>query len=404
MSGKQLIPLLRNADEHYRYKMPNIAARTQSSGNGIKTLFLNADKISQAIGRPIESLSQWLSTSIGVSTKLMDKRQILLNGTHDHKILLEKLYEFIDTFVLCPVCHNPETRFVKENKDLHLLCSSCGNNSKININKNNERLIKWFFSNLESQNNSIAIGPSSKSKSGASQHRSGKPSADTKPDTKNENDDSKIDVQELEGILATLGGVPKDPSSQEMDSFFLKMKQMLQADPEKVTDTAIYNELQDFLSKWNTKESWLIQVIFYSLFEDSPKDMLEIMKKRRNFLILFLVKEADQRGFLSVLTNFICYVHPELMTSAPIIFYTLFDNEIIEEQTFNTWKTSKPARQFEPDKSKSDTLRNVILKDFFDWLANAPYEEETHTAEKEEEDNPDEKEEEDQNDIDIDAI
>ena len=152
-------------------------------------------------------------------------------------------------------------------------------------------------------------------------------------------------------------------------------------------------------------------VIFHALFEDSPTDMLNIIKKRRNFLILFLMNENEQKGFLSVLTQFISKTHPELLSSAPIIFYTLYDNEIIDDAGLKLW-IKKPSKSIEGGQKASDYIRNVVLKDFIKWAEEAPYEdtipeeEDTNDIKGEEQnENEDENEKEDDiDDIDIDSI
>jgi translation initiation factor 5 len=48
-----LLPILRDTnDPHYRYKMPKLTAKIESSGNGIKTVITNMVAIAKSIGRP----------------------------------------------------------------------------------------------------------------------------------------------------------------------------------------------------------------------------------------------------------------------------------------------------------------------------------------------------------------
>lgn len=133
---ENLIPIKRDADQHYRYKMPQLQCKQLSAGNGIKTSIFNARSIANAIGRTTASLTQWYSYSLAVQAKqVQNGTQIYLNGDHQSKALIDKLYEFIDTFVLCPVCSNPETTYVHRGNSLYLHCTSCGNTSQVNPNK-----------------------------------------------------------------------------------------------------------------------------------------------------------------------------------------------------------------------------------------------------------------------------
>lgn len=407
---ENLIPIKRDADQHYRYKMPQLQGKQISAGNGIKTSILNARAIANAIGRTPVSLTQWYSYSLAVQAKqAQNATQIYLNGDHPPKVLLDKLYEFIDTFVLCPVCSNPETSYVQRGNALFLHCTSCGNTSQINPNKGAyfTKMRDWINihiategSNASIQTQSITITKSTK----VEDHQ--------RPlDLKNEipEEGVYINTEELEAIRTKLEGIVSEPTKKDQDDFFDKIQKMAAEDPSKVTDTDIYNEVQKYQSKWNAKDMWMQLVVFHALFEDAPTDMLNIIKKRRNFLILFLMNENEQKGFLSVLTQFISKTHPELLSSAPIIFYTLYDNEIIDDAGFKLW-LKKPSKTIEGGQKVADNIRNVVLKDFIKWFEEAPYEE-TPPEEEDIEDvendngNEDEDEKKDENDdIDIDSI
>jgi translation initiation factor 5 len=71
------------------------------------------------------------------------------------------------------------------------------------------------------------------------------------------------------------------------------------------------------------------------------------------------------------------------MSAAAVIWYTLFDNEIIEEEAFKNW-AKRPSSRFEKDKAAAAQLREVV-KPFLTWLETAEFEPEPDEQESEDE-------------------
>lgn len=389
------IPIKRDADKYYRYKMPQIQNKRLSSGNGVKTTILNAKAISSALGRSIESLIQWYNYSLGVQTKLVPKgNQIFLNGDHQQTVLLDKIYEFIDEFVLCPACSNPETTYVLKDNIIHLHCNSCGNTTAIKQKQQPyfSKMTNWLMSNLDSE-------------------KTTQKEVESENLPKKEDFDSNlvtIDVNELDAITKQIEEKEnKEPSTEQQDEFFNKITKM--ANKQNSKDIEIFNEIQNFQKKWKVDSRWLMLVIFHALFENNQDKMLQIIKDRRDLLILCTQTENDQKLFLGVMTQFITKENPNLLTSAPIIFYTLYDCEVINDSGLKNW-IQNPSKSLEGSKKVSDNLRNVVLKDFIKWVNEAEFEPKDE-CEKKDDDNDvadvvsnQNNEDEKDDDIDIDSI
>jgi translation initiation factor 5 len=82
------------------------------------------------------------------------------------------------------------------------------------------------------------------------------------------------------------------------------------------------------------------------------------------------------------MSRYICE-HRELMSAAAVIWYTLFDNEITEEEAFRNW-AKRPASRFEKDKAAAAQLREVV-QPFLTWLETAELEPEPDEGEREDE-------------------
>lgn len=133
-------------DEFYRYKMSPLKIQVIGKGNGIQTILTNIEEVSNAIGHPTEIISKFISYNTGSNWNLSKKT---LTGKHDLVTLQDYINEYIQSFVLCDTCKNPETMYKiegkKKNINLYVQCASCGYTPKVIIGKSsndNEKVVK----------------------------------------------------------------------------------------------------------------------------------------------------------------------------------------------------------------------------------------------------------------------
>ncbi|KAJ1503953.1 hypothetical protein HMI55_002244 [Coelomomyces lativittatus] len=106
-------------DLFYRYKMPPIQSKIEGKGNGIKTVVPNMTEVAKALGRPPMYACKYFGTELGAQTKHEPKNdRYIVNGAHDAQRLQELLDGFIQKFVLCTYCRNPETSLLVNELDL----------------------------------------------------------------------------------------------------------------------------------------------------------------------------------------------------------------------------------------------------------------------------------------------
>jgi len=135
-------------DVNYRYKMSQVLLKYEGNGNGQRTVFLNISDISEEIKRDPETIVSFIVYSLGCKFILSKEKQIILYGTHTKEIIQNTVFDFIDKFVICPNCKNPETYFTKEKNDIEMNCNSCPKKSKILPNKINDKVAKIIYKNL----------------------------------------------------------------------------------------------------------------------------------------------------------------------------------------------------------------------------------------------------------------
>ena len=108
-------------DPNYRYKMPPIHVKIEGRGGGIKTRLENITQIAKSLERPEEYIIKFFSLTIGTIVK-----GNLINGKHDPDDLAELLDMFIEKYVLCGQCGNPETEIKVKRERIGLKCRACG--------------------------------------------------------------------------------------------------------------------------------------------------------------------------------------------------------------------------------------------------------------------------------------
>lgn len=102
-------------DQFYRYKMPKLIAKVEGKGNGIKTVIVNMVDIAKALYRPPAYPTKFFGCELGAQTQIDKKNdRFIVNGSHTGDKLQEILDSFIEKFVLCEECDNPETTFVSK--------------------------------------------------------------------------------------------------------------------------------------------------------------------------------------------------------------------------------------------------------------------------------------------------
>jgi translation initiation factor 5 len=121
-------------DPFYRYKMERIQSKIEGKGNGIKTVIVNLSSVAQSLARPGAYVIKYFGFELGAQTNTnpADDRWII-NGAHEASKLQDYLDGFINKFVLCKKCKNPETDVVIKDGRILLDCKACGQRSDVDL-------------------------------------------------------------------------------------------------------------------------------------------------------------------------------------------------------------------------------------------------------------------------------
>jgi len=122
--------------------MPLLTTKIEGKGNGIKTVVPNMSDIARALSRPPTYPTKFFGCELGAQTTSDEKNdRYIVNGAHSAERLRELLDGFIDKFVLCGSCKNPETEIVVlsngrgggRGDDIVRDCKACGERTGVDM-------------------------------------------------------------------------------------------------------------------------------------------------------------------------------------------------------------------------------------------------------------------------------
>lgn len=116
-------------------RMPVLQTKIEGKGNGIKTVVPNMSDVARSLQRPPTYPTKFFGCELGAQTSFDEKAdRYIVNGAHDATRLRELLDTFIDKFVLCASCKNPETDLVITKNEMIIRdCKACGQRSNVDM-------------------------------------------------------------------------------------------------------------------------------------------------------------------------------------------------------------------------------------------------------------------------------
>lgn len=121
--------------DHEVRSMPLLLTKIEGKGNGIKTVIPNMSDVARALSRPPTYPTKFFGCELGAQTSFDEKNdRYIVNGAHDATKLRELLDGFIDKFVLCKSCKNPETDLIiTKSEEIIRDCKACGERTGVDM-------------------------------------------------------------------------------------------------------------------------------------------------------------------------------------------------------------------------------------------------------------------------------
>ncbi|KAI5949081.1 TIF5 [Candida theae] len=386
--------------------MPPLQSKTEGRGNGIKTAIVNLGEVSRALNRPPAYLVKFFGYELGAQTQIQTDRY-LVNGAHDTNELQDSLDGFINKFVLCGSCKNPETEIVLKGKDsLERDCKACG---KVTLIDPKHKLYSYIVKNPPDNKkgkksatatanvvgggksiSDIAAGhdsndaANSAGANGVGGDRADGGDGDDEDDDllakkinaeaamlqdlKIKDDEWAVDMSE-EAVAARARELEAFDSSNSYEQLGEWILSESNNDVSKLpSDVEIYKKIVEL----DLVESpATLQVLAQTLFDAQVLDQIE----PHVGLLTKLINgdEEFEKSLLGGLERLIGLSYPnELVAQTPKILHAFYDRDLLSEEVIIKWG-SKVSKKYVP-KDVSKKVRKAA-KPFVQWLQEAEEEE-----------------------------
>lgn len=395
-------------DMFYRYKMPKVIVKVEGKGNGIKTRIVNMSEIAKALDRPPAYPTKYFGCELGAQTTIDHKTdKYIVNGSHTADKMQDILDGFIQKFVLCPKCENPETTLTVHKQAISQRCMACGERGQLKIV---HRLTQFIHKNPPTP--AVAAENGKKDTKKTKGKKGGKKDSDSDEDKaqNNTNNDSNI-AQNYQDADRNGDQDTPPPVVDESDEEWAEESQQTAEIEQQLSNATLSSGTSD-----KSHEEKL--EIFYNFVEDKKKDnniatlhkdlyaeadRLEVVDKApfvltevllsenilkelasyRNVFLRFTLKNPRaQKNLLSSLEMLIGQRFPDtLLPRTAHVLKSLYDNDIVDETIIIDWHNKGSKKIL--GKEMTQQLHNKAAP-FVTWLQEA--EEESGSDDDEEED------------------
>lgn len=385
-----------NTDPFYRYKMPLIQAKVEGRGNGIKTAIPNLSEVARALGRPPAYVVKYFGYELGALTSFKEEDdRYLVNGSHAQSELQDSLDGFINKFVLCGACKNPETQIIIKGKgNLQKDCKACGRITDIDLrHKLSSYILKnppptagkkaaTATANVVGGGKTITEIAQSAENGDAAKEVTGDDDDDALTKKINaeaaalsaqtveiKDEDWAVDMSKaaIEARARELEGLTLNDSQTKLTEFGEWVLEGADEKEDLPSDIDIYKKIVelDLIEKPE-----VVLVLAQVLFDENIVEQLDEHSGLLGKLIHDNKEVEDdfEKAFLGGLERLLGTEKPELIPAVPKILMTIYDKDLVSEEAIINWG-SKVSKKYVP-KEVSKKVRKAA-KPFIQWLKEA---------------------------------
>lgn len=359
------------SDQFYRYKMPKLIAKVEGKGNGIKTVIVNMPEIAKSLNRPPMYPTKYFGCLLGAQTNFDNKTdRYIINGAHDPNKLQDLLDGFIQKYVLCQSCENPETILSvnKKKEVIHTNCMACGHAGTIGSAA--DRVAAYIIKN-----------PPPKPQAAAAPTAAAAAAAPISSDidhvpAKNDDDDDwgedtnedavRKRMDELSaGAKSLMLNDDLEKSQEERLALFFEFLSK-QASTIDLTSGENQKAIKAEADRLDISDKAVI-VLCEILLKDNTIEKVKLYKNL--FLRFTLENHKCQKYLLRGLELLITSMKDKLMPKVTMIFNTFYDLEIVVEDVFLDWYAKGQKRSNKLDENMREIYEKA--KPFIQWLQDA---------------------------------
>ncbi|KAF8323394.1 hypothetical protein DL93DRAFT_2123841 [Clavulina sp. PMI_390] len=373
-------------DKFYRYKMPELLTKIEGKGNGIKTVLPNISDVSKSLSRPPSYATKFFGCELGAQTPMDEKNdRYIVNGAHEASRLRELLDVYIDKFVLCGSCKNPETDLILVTKEEYIYrdCKACGTKSDIDMRhklasyiirnppKNSKgKKSKGAHASASATNGDAEEGDGGDDDDDALMKKFKSDAADlpTQP-SKLEAEDWSLDtsadaVRARAKLVGSMGGLSLDDDEEEdgADSPYSQLK-VWASENKSVSAVEVYKKAQELGVEKKHKS---LLILGRALFTE------DVVNELPNYMAMFkkmVTSEKHQKALMGGIEQLVGLDHPQLVPAAvPKILMVFYQADVLDEEFCKSWGTHVSKKYVEKEVSKR--VRKAA-EPFLKWLDEA---------------------------------
>ncbi|KAF5672867.1 translation initiation factor 5 [Fusarium heterosporum] len=407
------------SDAFYRYKMERLQTKIEGKGNGIKTVVVNLSSVANSLARPGAYVIKYFGFELGAQTNIDPKDdRWIINGAHDAPKLQDHLDGFINKFVLCKKCKNPETDVVIKDDHILLDCKACGQRTDVDLRlklsgfilKNQPKKGKKDKAERRAAKKAKQNGNAANGTNG----QNGTGSDEASDNGSNENGDEYVSDDEFQKVQAEAAEAAQENEVKEHEwavdmseeavkarqaqlpgEFKAKLNIGDDDDEDGEGGPTIYDELGDWIQAQAEEKGSIDQVESIDIYvkakelgiENKHRSVLVLVQtmfdknivaqipKRASMLKQIVTSERHEKALLGGterLIGTLAAEHPEMYQSIVKVLQLYYHHDLISEDVVTKWG-SKASKKY-TDISTSKKVRKAA-EPFLTWLAEADSEE-----------------------------
>ena len=378
--------------------MPLLLTKIEGKGNGIKTVIPNMSDVARALSRPPTYPTKFFGCELGAQTSFDEKGdRYIVNGAHDATRLRELLDTFIDKFVLCGSCKNPETDLIiTKNEEIIRDCKACGQRTIVDMR---HKLTTFIIKNppkppkkakkAKGGENTGTPEANGGSNGGTPVNEDGEIGAESDDEltkrikseaavlttkTAMKDDDWSADTSEeaVKARVKSLAGTMQsslvvggdDDSDEDANSPYTQIGQWAEEHRKDVTAVDVYKKAQELgIEKKHKTVQVLVQALFTeAMVAEIPKFapmfakvrsyVLDLYDNRLNCSQMNGSSERHQKALLGGVERFVGVNHPDLIPAIPKILMAFYQADALEEEIIKQWGTHVSKKYVDKETSK----------------------------------------------------
>lgn len=352
--------------------------------------------------------TKYFGSELGAQTVIDEKSdRYIVNGAHDAARLRELLDGFIDKFVLCGECKNPETDLKIRDGDILRDCKACGKRTYVDMR---HKLCTFILKNPPPKRVKGAKGAGAASgqsvqvaeaeeNAGSDDELTNRiqkeaqsiPTAEQREKEADVDEDWSVDTSEaavaarvkaLEGAMSMLGADDEDGDEDESSPYAQFGTWILEEREKGSRPSAadVYRKAQELGIEKKHKS---VQVLFQALFsENAPAEV----EQYAPLLVKMITSEKHQKSMLGGIERLAGLEQPSLVPNGvPKLLMALYQIDVLDEDIARQWGTHVSKKYV--DKETSKRVRKAASP-FLQWLEQAESDDEDEDDEDEDDNAP----------------